>query len=90
MDAHSGLSRWIIEVKGQGSRPEMRVNYFLGILGELLQRMSDPQARYSIALPDLPQFRRLWERLPSLAKERTGISALFVASSGKVEEVKQT
>ena len=44
---------WLIEVKGRGSRPEMRVNYFLAILGETLQRMSEPQARYSIGLPDI-------------------------------------
>jgi hypothetical protein len=79
--------RWIIEAKGRGSLDAMRVNYFLGVLGELLQRMSDPEAKYSIALPDLPQFRRLWERLPVLAKQRTGISALFVSDSGRVEEV---
>jgi hypothetical protein len=79
--------RWIIEAKGRGSLNAMRVNYFLGVLGELLQRMSDPQAKYSIALPDLPQFRRLWERLPELAKQRTGISALFVSDAGRVEEV---
>ncbi len=65
----------------------MRVNYFLGVLGELLQRMTDPAAKYSIALPDLPQFRRLWDRLPELAKQRTGISALFVSESGRVDEV---
>lgn len=65
----------------------MRVNYFLGVLGELLQRMSDPEAKYSIALPDLPQFRRLWDRLPAQAKGRTGISALFVNDSGRIEEV---
>ena len=41
---------WLIEVKGRGSRPPMRVNYFLAILGETLQRMSEPQAKYSIAL----------------------------------------
>lgn len=75
---------WLIEVKGRGSRPPMRVNYFLAILGETLQRMSEPQAKYSIALPDLPQFRRLWGRLPALAKERTHISALFVSETGNV------
>jgi hypothetical protein len=62
----------------------MRVNYFLGILVETLQRMSDPSARYSIALPDLPQFRALWVRLPSLAKKRTDIAALFVTPAGQV------
>jgi len=77
--------RWVIEVKGPGSRPQMRVNYFLAILGETLQRMDDPSARYSIALPDLPQYRRLWERLPDLAKSKTGISILFVAQDGKID-----
>lgn len=76
---------WIIEVKGPGSRQPMRVNYFLGILGETLQRMSEPHARYTIALPDLPQYRRLWNRLPKLAKSRTQITILFVAKDGRVE-----
>jgi hypothetical protein len=78
---------WLIEAKGCGSRPEMRVNYFIGMLGELLQRMSVPDARYSIALPDMAQFRRLWERLPALARQRTGISALFVSANGRVDHV---
>jgi hypothetical protein len=78
---------WIIEVKGIGSRPEMRVNYFIGILGETLQRMDDPASKYSIALPDVPQFRRLWSRLPRLAKKRTEITALFVNARGEVTEL---
>ncbi len=82
--------RWIIEAKGCGSLDPRRVNYFLSILGELLQRMDDPDARYSIALPDMKQFRRLWQRLPDLAKSRTKISALFVDGSGRVEEVSAT
>lgn len=64
----------------------MRVNYFLAILGELLQRMSDADAHYSIALPDLPQYRGLWNRLPALSKERTTMSALFIADTGVVTE----
>jgi hypothetical protein len=79
--------RWIIEAKGCGSLSPMRVNYFLSILGELLQWMDDPGAHYSIALPDMKQFRRLWQRLPRLAKPRTTISALFVDSRGAVNEV---
>lgn len=79
--------QWIIEVKGQGSRNAMRVNYFLAILGETLQRMTDPAAKHSIALPDIQQFERLWQRLPHLAKERTGITALLVAGDGKVREL---
>lgn len=87
LEARRDEKRWIIEAKGRGSLDPMRVNYFLAILGETLQRMSDPEAQYSIALPDLPQFRNLWARLPTLAKHRTGISALFVAEAGEVSEV---
>jgi hypothetical protein len=65
----------------------MRVNYFLGVLGETLQRMDDPKAAYSIALPDLKQFRNLWTRLPLLAKQRSEITALFVRGDGQVEQV---
>ena len=32
----------------------------------------------SIALPDLPQFRGLLQRLPALAKSRTGITTLHM------------
>lgn len=78
---------WIIEVKGIGSLPAMRVNYFLSILGETLQRMNDAATKYSICLPDVQQFRNLWGRLPKLAKKRTQITALFVDISGQVTEV---
>lgn len=88
IDAFRGKQRWIIEVKGCGSRDAMRVNYFLAILGETLQRMNDPNAKYSIALPNLNQYRNLWERLPRLAKERTNITALFVSEDKRIEEVK--
>lgn len=84
IEARRGTERWVIEVKGHGSLNAMRVNYFLAILGETLQRMDDPEARYSIALPDVQQFRRLWVRLPALAKQRTKISALFVSETGQV------
>ena len=84
--ATKGRKRWLIEAKGCGSSQPMRVNYFLGVLGELLQRMDDPAARYSIAFPDMKQFRGLWERLPSHAKESTGITALFVRPNGSVRD----
>jgi hypothetical protein len=85
--AEKDAERWLIEAKGGGSRPEMRVNYFLSMLGETLQRMDDPGARYSIALPSMRQFRGLWSRLPALAKARLGITALFVSADGTVEEL---
>ena len=88
VEAKRDGSRWIIEVKGCGSSDQERVHYFLEGLGQLLQRMADPKARYSIALPDMKQFRGLWQRLPELAKSRAGVSALFVDPMGQVEEVR--
>jgi hypothetical protein len=88
IDAKKGKKRWIIEVKGPGSRQPMRVNYFLSILGEILQRMDDPKAKYSIALPDLKQYRGLWKKLPKVAKERIKISIIFVDKNGKIKEEK--
>jgi hypothetical protein len=86
IDAHRGKDRWVIEVKGHGSLSAMRVNYFLAVLGELLQRMNDKNAKYSIALPDISQFNNLWSRLPSLAKQKLNISCLFVGHDGSVVE----
>lgn len=82
-----GEQRWVIEVKGPAKSPPMRVNYFLAVLGEILQRMDDPATRYSVAFPDMKQYRGLWERLPFLAKQRTSISVLFVDDFGNVDHI---
>jgi hypothetical protein len=79
--AEKGSKKWVIEVKGLGSRPPMQNNYFLYVLGETLQRMNCHQTRYSIALPDTEKFRRLWNELPALAKERTKIDCIFISEA---------
>ncbi len=85
--ARRGEETWIIEAKGCGSLQPMRVNYFISTLGELLQRMDAAEAGYSIALPNMQQFRGLWSRLPELACRRTGITALFVSADGQIEHL---
>lgn len=84
IEATKSGDRWLIEAKGPGSRQAMRHNYFLGILGETLQRMDDDNARYSIAFPDMAVYRGLWNRLPILAKQRTKIDMLLVAENGDI------
>lgn len=88
LEAVKGGEYWLIEAKGPGSRQAMRHNYFLGILGETLQRMDNEKARYSIAFPDMQVYRGLWKRLPQLAKQRTGIDMLLVSEDGKVTVLK--
>jgi hypothetical protein len=65
----------------------MRRNYFLSLSGATLERMNDPTARYSIALPNMAQFKGLWMRLPDPAKDRLTASALFVSQDGTIEEL---
>lgn len=84
IEARKGNDRWIIEAKGSGTSPQMRNNYFLSVLGEILQRIESNDAIYSIALPDIAQYRRLWARLPALARSRTGVTLLLVDNSGTV------
>ena len=78
VEATRDEDRWIIEAKGSGAYPQMRRNYFETVLGDVLRRMDDPEASYAIALPDMTQYRRLWDRLPALAKKRTRVGVLFV------------
>jgi MarR family protein/restriction endonuclease len=82
-----GAERWVIECKGTGSLAPMQKNYFVSVVGELMQRMSDDRAKHSIAFPDVPKFRRLWSELPPMVKQRLQLSALFVANDNSVLEL---
>ena len=75
----------IIEVKGCGSRSAMRRNYFLSMLGEILQRMDNPNYTYYIAAPKIKKYQNLWDHLPTLAKERTKINMILVDGAGQLE-----
>ncbi len=86
IEARAGRKKWIIGVKGFFPPEGDPAKPFVSALGEMLQRMDDPAVKYSIAVPDVPPFYRLWKRLPLLAKQRTGITALFVRPTGQVRE----
>ena len=86
IEATRNSARWVIRARVRLSPSEMIADYFAALLGEMLQRMEEETSKYSIALPDMEPFRRLWHRLPHAAKNRTRITALFVSSSGEVIE----
>jgi hypothetical protein len=80
---HPDGRRYLIEAKAEvGKNGPQQVNYFVGVLGELVQRMDDVQASYGIALPDNRQYRGLVNRLPTLAKERLRLSVFWVSREG--------
>jgi hypothetical protein len=87
IEATRGTDRLVVEAKGEGTRPAMRVNFLLGALGELLQRMDTPDARYGLALPAHRQFVGLICRLPIWV--RTHLSLHFwlvrIAADGQLE-----
>lgn len=70
--------RLMLEAKGEAANPPQQVNYFLGAIGELVQRLDDPDAQYGLALPDHRQYRGLVTRLPRLAWTRLRLVVLFV------------
>jgi hypothetical protein len=77
---HPDGRRHLIEAKAEvGKNGPQQVNYFVGMLGELVQRMDDVQASYGIALPDNRQYRGLVNRLPALAKERLRLAVFWVS-----------
>lgn len=77
--AVAGAEVMLLEAKGSAVNPPQQVNYFLGALGELLRRMTSPDATYGPALPDSPHYRGLAARLPVLAWERLRLTVLFVS-----------
>ena len=77
---HPTKGRYIIEAKAETETSgAQQVNYFVGMLGELLQRMDDQDAIYGIALPENRQYRGLVDRLPRLARDRIGLHVLWVS-----------
>lgn len=78
IEAQRGVERWVIEAKGTGGYDQMSRNYFFGVIGSLLQRMTDEHAHYALAMPDVPPFINLVARFPELARRRTQLWFLLV------------
>ncbi len=83
--ATRGEEHLIVECKGEAASQPQETNYFLGALGELVQRITLPDAQYALALPDNRRFRGLVSRLPQLARHRLRLGIFFVDAQGKVE-----
>jgi hypothetical protein len=88
---HTDGRRYVIEAKAEiGIAGAQQHNYFVGMLGELVQRMDDPESTYAIALPDNRQYRGLVDRLPELAKKRLSLAVFWAnrtaSGLGVVEE----
>lgn len=87
IDARRGHERLVIGAKGKDSYQQMRLNYFLAALGELLQHMDEIDARYALALPAHRQFVDLMLDLPAWVRAHLGLCFFLArpASDGSVE-----
>lgn len=81
--------RWVIEAKGTGGYDQMSRNYFTGVIGSLLQRMTNEEAHYALALPEAPPFINLVARFPELARRRTHLWFLLVRRAGSSFAVRE-
>lgn len=75
---HKDGRRFMIEAKGGLASDQQQGSYFLGALGELVQRMVEPQVRYGLALPSNRRYRGLVYRLPRLAWQRLELVVFWV------------
>lgn len=82
IEASGPAGRLLLEAKGEVASQPQQTNYFIGALGELVQRMTDPQARYGLALPDNAFNRGLVARLPRLAWDRLNLGVYLVSRRG--------
>jgi hypothetical protein len=73
----------IIEAKGEGSLNPMRVNFFLMVLGELLQKMDSPDKKYGIALPAHQQYVKLIHKLPTHVKQQMKLHIFLTKRVGE-------
>lgn len=78
IEARRRGERLVIEAKGEAGLQPQQHNYFVGALGELVQRLDEPNARYGLALPNHRQYHGLVDRLPDEAKKRLNFIVFWV------------
>jgi hypothetical protein len=82
--ARGRAERLIVKCKGEAPTLQMEGNYFLSALGELVQRMHEPDVGYALALSENARFCGLAERLPPVARARLTLAVFFVQGDGSV------
>ena len=77
---HPDARRYIIEAKAEvGTNGPQQVNYFLSMLGELVQRMDDADASYGIALPANRRTVALSTAFPHWPSKGSGSQCFWVS-----------
>ncbi|MBK6005947.1 hypothetical protein JJB11_07550 [Ramlibacter ginsenosidimutans] len=73
--------QWRVEAKGLTTA--VGLDFRTG-LGQLVQGMNEQSMHYGLAVPDIPQFRRQVQAVPSWVAEKLRIHWLYVREDGSV------
>jgi len=73
--------RWVVEAKGETS--DTGLDFRTG-LGQLIQGMGDPEARYALAMPDTPKFAGQRQRVPEWVREALSLHWILVSEDGEL------
>lgn len=76
--------KWSVEAKGETKAIGLD---FRTCLGQLLQRMSTEEARYGVAVPDMPAYRQQTDQVQPWVRKALNLHWLFVSEDGSIEVV---
>lgn len=80
---HPGTGmRWVVEAKGD-TKQNSGLDFKTG-LGQLFLRMSDPDAKYGIAVPDIPRFQAFCASFPERLRASLNIHWIFVDANANL------
>ena len=84
IEAHHEGKRWIINVQGihRGRKQPLPLK-----LSEIIRQMDDEEAVYSLAFNDSASYRRQWQEIPQVVKERLHMSVIFADKKGNIVEL---
>lgn len=85
IEAHKDMQKWYIDIYQATRGRKMPLP---NKLTEILKRMEDRDAYYSVALVDSPIYRKQWNEIPLAAKERLQVSVILADRLGHVLEMK--
>lgn len=85
IEASKSEKKWYIDIYQTTRGRKMPLS---SKISDVIKKMEDDEALYSVALVDSPIYRKQWEELPSGAKKRLQVSVILADHMGNVVEIK--
>ena len=84
LEAFNGEKKWVINVQGikLGRKQTLPVK-----LGEVIKHIDDLNTHYSMAFNDSLTYRRQWNEIPTMVKERLNMSVILADKKGNITEL---